>query len=120
VRNGWFPFSFLHSEQSDQKLLVFLNSAQQNAAHDVPLVVFPNQCPYGSGVEGPNFVCDEGRVCEDEVEGVVKMLRDVFGVVEIVFKIVGIIFCEFGVKLSVVLFTSKRKSGFWWLGFSMA
>lgn len=95
MRNGWFPFSFLHSEQSDQKLLVFLNSAQQNAAHDVPLVVLSNQCPYGSGVEGPNFVCDEGRVCEDEVEGVVKMLRHVFGVVEIVFKIIGIIFCEF-------------------------
>lgn len=65
-------------------------------------------------------MCDEGRVSEDEVERVVKMLGDVFGVVEIVFEKIGIIFSKFAVELSVVWCTSKRKSGFWWLGFSMA
>ena len=63
---------------------------------------------------------DEGRVCQDEVEGVVEVWWDGFGVVEIILEVIVVIFGEFGVELSGRGCTSKRKSGFWWLGLSMA
>jgi hypothetical protein len=53
-------------------------------------------------------VGDEGRISKNEVKVVVIFFRNEFRMVEIILKIVWIIFCEFDVKLSGRRSTSKR------------
>jgi hypothetical protein len=120
VRDGGFEPALLHSQQAHQVLLVLLDCAQQDAAHDVSLLVLTDDLPDGLRVEVPDLMGDEGRVCQYKVEGVVVLFGDVFGVVEVILEEIGVILGEFGVELGGGGGTSKRKRGFWWSGLSMA
>ena len=68
----------------------------------------------------PDLFRDEGRVGHHEVKGVVVLLGDEFGVVEVVLEEVGVVMPELGVVLSVSTTTSKRKRGASWLGLGIA
>ncbi len=61
--DGWFELPLLHSQQTYQVLLVFLDCAQQDAPDNVALFVLPDDLSDGLGVQIPDLMGDEGRVC---------------------------------------------------------
>ena len=101
-------------------MLVLLDCAQEDLSYYLSLFVFLYYFLYGFRIFLPHFEGDEGRVCEDEIEVVVVLLGDEFGMVEVVLEEVGVAVAEFGIVLGGGSGTSKRKRGRSCLGLSMA
>jgi hypothetical protein len=97
--DGRFIFLFLHCEDIGKHWLIFFDCAQQYAAHNFPCLIFFDYLFYGFGVFFPNLLGDEGRVGKHKVKIIMKFLWNVFRMVEVILKVIGVVFCELFVVL---------------------
>lgn len=119
VGNGGLVLLGFDAHLFEEELFVFLDCAEQDLARDVAVLVLLDYLFDGCGVQLPDLLRDEGRVCQHEVEGVVELLRDQLRMVEVILEEVGVLHSEFGIILGEEGGTSKQKMGFSWLAFSM-
>ena len=98
----------LDSQKPTQKGLVLLDSAQQDAAHRLALLVLAYYFDNGLRVLLPDLLSYKGRVGQHEVEVVVVLLRNGLWVVQVVLEEVRVVLCEFLIELSARRSTSKR------------
>jgi hypothetical protein len=100
MRNRRLEFLFINAEESHEELLILLDCAQENAPDNLTVLIFANNLPYRFGIFLPYFVSDKGRVCKHKIKVIVKVFRNVFGMIKVVLIIIRVVFLEFDIELS--------------------